>query len=155
MRFAFLICLLVACLGSCTSFKRVVRVPNSYRVLETGNPALDASVRRHLDNFVFHKYFQRRKLEFSGDVLVKTVPAIRADRLGVPFWSPSERTRDRSGGLTLFTGRKRPVVIIIAVRADGSWDERTLKHECCHVVLLWNGIAEHPREFARLAPLWY
>ncbi|MGI8604020.1 MAG: hypothetical protein ACR2OZ_13660 [Verrucomicrobiales bacterium] len=142
-------------LCSCTGFKRVVRVPNSYRVMETGNAKLEAGVKRHVDSLLFHKYFQGRHLEFSGDILVKTVPAVRKDRLGVPFWTPRERTRDRSGGLTVFTGRNRPVIIIIAVLEDGSWDERTLRHECCHVVLLWNGISGHPREFARLAPLWY
>jgi hypothetical protein len=139
---------------SCTGLKRTAHVPNSYRVIADGRPEIEARSRHHLDRLLFSPYFQSRKLEFSGDVLIRTVPAIRRDRLGVPFWSPRERTRDRSGGLTLFTGRNRPVVLIIAILPDGSWDERTLRHECCHVILLWNGISGHPKEFAHHAPLW-
>jgi hypothetical protein len=142
-------------LPSCAGFKRVVRVPNSYRVLDSQNPVLEERARHHLGSLLFHPYFQRRGLEFSGDVLIKTVPAVRHDRRGVPFWTPAQRTRDKSGGLTVFTGRNRPVVIIIATRADGSWDERTLKHECCHVILLWNDLPGHPPEFRRLVPLWF
>jgi hypothetical protein len=141
-------------MASCTAIKRTVRIPNTYRVIADGRPEMEARARSHLDRLIFSPEFQARKLEFSGNVVIRTVPAIRRDRLGVPFWSPRERTRDRSGGLTVFTGRARPVVVIIAVLPDGSWDDRTLRHECCHVVLLWNGISGHPREFARHAPLW-
>lgn len=138
----------------CVAFKRAVNITNSYQVLAQGHPEIETRARQHLDRLLFSRHFQRRGLEFSGDVIIKTVPAVRRDRLGVPFWSPANRTRDRSGGLTVFTGRSRPVIIILAVMPDGTWDDRTLKHECAHVVLLWNGIEGHPPEFARYAPLW-
>ncbi len=145
---------LCAVLG-CTSFRRTVGIPNTFRVLPSGHPELEAQVKKHLESYVFSSFFQRRKLGFSGDVLIKTAPAVRKDRLGVPFYASQSNTRDRSGGLTLFTGRNRPVVLIIALLPDGTWDERTLKHECCHVILLWNGINGHPSEFRSVAPLWH
>lgn len=151
-------CLLLVCTllaAACTSVRRTVGIPNSFRVLDGGNPVLEAEVKRHIEAYVFSPFFQRRRLAFEGDVVVKTVPAVRRDRLGVPFWTAAGNTRDRSGGLTLFTGKKRPIMMIIAVMPDGTWDSRTVKHEACHAVLLWNGRDGHPPEFRGVAPLWY
>lgn len=147
--------LLCLSLTSCTSVARKVGVPNTFRVLPGGNPALEARAEQHIRKYVFSTYFDERKLQFDGDLVIKTVPAVRRDRLGVPFWTDAANTKDRAGGLTLFTSKKRPVIMVIAVLKDGKWDDRTLKHECCHVILLWNGIEGHPKEFQRLAPLWF
>lgn len=146
--------LLTLLVTSCTSFRRTVGIPNTFRVLPSGHPELEAAVRQHLGAYLNSPFFRQRRLEFSGDVLIKTAPAIRRDRLGVPFYTSQRNTRDRSGGLTLFTGRNRPVVLIIALLPDGTWDDRTLKHECCHVILLWNGISGHPPQYRHVAPLW-
>ncbi len=147
--------LLVAGVTSCTSVARKVGVPNTFRVLPGGNPELEARAEQHLRHYVFSSYFDQRKLQFDGDLTIKAVPAVRRDRMGVPFWTDAAHTRDRAGGLTLFTSKKRPVIMVIAVMKDGKWDDRTLKHECCHVILLWNGIDGHPKEFQKLAPLWF
>lgn len=147
--------LLVLLVTGCTGFRRAVGIPNTYRVLEGGHPALENRAREHLDFLLAAEVMRKRHLNFSGDVLIKPVPAVRKDRLGVPFFASGRSARDRSGGLTLFTGRNRPLMIVIAVLPDGSWDERTLKHECCHAILLWHGIAGHPPAFRALAPLWY
>ena len=147
--------LLVLLATGCTGFHRAVGIPNTYRVLEGGHPALEKRAREHLDSLLASRIMRDRHLEFSGDLVIKTVPALRKDRLGVPFFASARVARHRSGGLTLFTGRRRPVVVVVAVLADGSWDERTLKHECCHAILLWHGITGHPPAFRSLAPLWY
>ena len=151
----WLIGLLVLLVAGCTGFRRTVGIPNTWRVLEGGHPAIEARTREHLTSLLASPIMRARHLVFSGDVLIKTVPAVRKDRIGVPIYASGPATRDRSGGLTLFTGRKRPLVLVIAVLPDGSWDERTLKHECCHAILLWHGITGHPPAFRSLAPLWY
>lgn len=141
--------------AGCVSFHRAIRIPNVYRVLEGGHPELEQSTREHLETLLTSDHFKNRRLTFGGDVVLKPVPAVRKDRRGVPFYtSLREKTRDRSGGLTLFTGRERPIVIVIAVMPDGTWDERTLKHEAAHAILLWNGIGGHPPQYRGVVPLW-
>lgn len=141
--------------AGCVSFHRAIRIPNVYRVLEDGHPVMEQRTREHLESLLESDHFKRRRLTFGGDVVLKRVPAVRKDRRGVPFYtSVREKARDRSGGLTLFTGRERPIVIVIAVMPDGSWDDRTLKHEAAHAILLWNGIAGHPPQFRGVVPLW-
>lgn len=147
--------LMLALTCGCASFHRAIGIPNTYRVLPGGHDALEQRTREHLEAYLASDFFKRRKLTFGGDVVLKPVPAVRRDRLGVPFYtSLREETRDRSGGLTLYTGRKRPVVIVIAMLPDGAWDDRTLKHEACHAILLWNGITGHPPQYRHVAPLW-
>lgn len=139
----------------CVSFHRAIRIPNVYRVNQGGHPALEQRTREHLEIFLSSEFFRRRGLTFGGDVVLKPVPAVRKDRRGVPFYtSLREKTRDRSGGLTLFTGRERPIVIVIAMMPDGTWDDRTLKHEAAHAILLWSGIGGHPAAFRSVVPLW-
>jgi len=141
--------------AGCVSFERAINIPNKYRVLEGGNGALEARTREHLEVLLAEPHFSQRRYLFGGDVVLKPVPAVRTDRRGVPFYtSVREQARDQSGGLTLFTGKERPVVIVIAVRADGTWDDRTLKHEAAHAILLWNGIGGHPAVFRGVVPLW-
>jgi hypothetical protein len=147
--------LLLVGLTGCAGFRRAVGIPNTWRVIEGGHPAIEAQAREHLTALLATGVMRGRRLVFNGDVMIRTVPAVRKDRLGVPFYASGPETRDRSGGLTLFTGRKRPLVIVIAVLPDGSCDQRTLKHECCHAILLWNGITGHPPAFRSIAPLWY
>jgi hypothetical protein len=147
--------LLAAVAAGCVSFHRTIRIPNVYRVVEGGNLEMEQRTREHLETLLTSPHFSRRDLKFGGDVVLKPVPAVRTDARGVPFYtSLNEKVRDRSGGLTLFTGRNRPVVIVIAQRADGTWDDRTLKHEAAHAILLWNGIGGHPPQFRGVVPLW-
>ena len=147
--------LLVVGLAGCVGFERAINIPNKYRVLAGGQPAMEKRTGEHLEALLKEPHFSQRRLLFGGDVVLKPVPAVRTDRRGVPFYtSVREKSRDQSGGLTLFTGRERPVVIVIAVRPDGSWDDRTLKHEAAHAILLWNGIGGHPPQFRGVVPLW-
>lgn len=141
--------------AGCVTFERAINIPNKYRVLEGGHPQLEQRTRDHLEFLLTSDHFRRRRLTFGGDVVLKPVPAVRKDRRGVPFYtSLREKARDRSGGLTLFTGRERPVVIVIAMLPDGTWDDRTLKHEAAHAILLWNGISGHPPQYRGVVPLW-
>jgi len=152
---AALALLIALAAAGCVSFHRAIRIPNIYRVTEGGHPALEQRTREHLEFLLTSEFFRRRGLTFGGDVVLKPVPAVRKDARGVPFYtSLREKTRDRSGGLTLFTGRERPVIIVIAVLPDGTWDDRTLKHEAAHAILLWNGIGGHPAKFRGVVPLW-
>ncbi len=139
----------------CLAFERAINIPNKYRVLKGSHPALEKRTAEHLESLLASPHFSRRRLWFGGDVVLKPVPAVRKDARGVPFYtSLREEVRDRSGGLTLFTGRERPVVIVIAMLPDGTWDDRTLKHEAAHAILLWNGISGHPSQFRGVVPLW-
>ncbi len=141
--------------AGCVSFHRAIRIPNVFRVLEDGHPEMEKKTREHLEQLLHSDHFRRRRLTFGGDVVLKRVAAVRKDARGVPFYtSLREKTRDRSGGLTLFTGKTRPIVIVIAVMPDGTWDDRTLKHEAAHAILLWNGITGHPPQFRGVVPLW-
>lgn len=152
---AAVVVLVVLGAAGCVSFHRAIRIPNVYRVTDGGHAALEQRTREHLEFFLTSEFFKRRGLTFGGDVVLKPVPAVRKDARGVPFYtSLREKARDRSGGLTLFTGRERPVVIVIAVLPDGTWDDRTLKHEAAHAILLWNGISGHPARFRNVVPLW-
>jgi len=152
---ASLAVLAVLAVVGCTSFHRSIGIPNVYRVQEGGWPAMEARTREHLEYFLNSPHFRNRGLTFGGDVVLRPVPAVRKDARGVPFYtSLRETVKDRSGGLTLFTGRSRPVIIVIAVLPDGSWDDRTLKHEAAHAILLWNGIGGHPAKFRGVVPLW-
>ena len=132
--------------------QRALSLPNAFRVRSEGNPELEDRVREHIKAFVQRSEFRNRELYFDGDVIVRTVEVNKKDRLGVPYWK--EQTQGRVGGITLFTGRHLPVVIAVAT-IDGDWDERTLRHECAHAILLWNGVQGHPRHFRSLVPLWY
>ncbi len=152
---AALVVLMVMAAAGCVTFERAINIPNKYRVLEGGHPELEGRTRAHLEELLASPHFSGRRLLFGGDVVLKPVPAVRRDARGVPFYtSLREKARDRSGGLTLFTGRERPVVIVIAVLPDGTWDDRTLKHEAAHAILLWNGISGHPPQFRGVVPLW-
>jgi hypothetical protein len=152
---AALAVLLALAAPACVSFHRAIRIPNVYRVMDGGHAAMEQRTREHLEFLLTSEFFKRRGLTFGGDVVLKPVPAVRKDARGVPFYtSLREKARDRSGGLTLFTGRERPVIIVIAVLPDGTWDDRTLKHEAAHAILLWNGISGHPPKFRGVVPLW-
>ena len=142
---AFSLMVVMAALSAvgCTSFHRAIRIPNVYRVQAGGNPLMEQRTREHLESLLTSPHFSRRGMKFGGDVVLKPVPAVRRDEV-----------RDRSGGLTVFTGRLRPVVIVIAVLPDGTWDDRTLEHEAAHAILLWNGIAGHPAQYRGVVPLW-
>jgi hypothetical protein len=141
--------------AGCVSFHRAIRIPNVYQVVDGGHPEMEQKTREHLETLLATPHFKRRRLTFGGDVVLKPVAAVRTDARGVPFYtSLREFARDRSGGATLFTGRERPIVIVIAQRPDGTWDDRTLKHEAAHAILLWNGIGGHPPQFRGVVPLW-
>jgi hypothetical protein len=128
----------------------------TFRVNEGNHPRLEARVRQSIAAWLKHPEIVRRGYTFDGEVVVKPVRAKYKDALGVPFWSTQAEglKGDRSGGMTLYTGKNRPVLIVIATYPSGAWDERTLVHECAHVVLLWNGVEGHPPEWKEHIPLW-
>ena len=136
----------------CTSVQRGLKLGNAYAVRSEGRPELEEKVRQHIDSFLSRPEIKAKILKFDGDVVVRTVAVDKKDRLGVPYWT--DGTSGRIGGITLFTGSHLPVVIAVAT-FNGKWDERTLRHECAHAVLLWNNIQGHPREYRSIVPLWY
>ena len=139
-------------LTGCTSMKRGLKMKNAYDVRAEGRTELEARVRQHVDAFLARPEIKAKGLKFNGDIVVRTVAVNKKDRLGVPYWT--ERSSGRIGGITLFTGSHLPVVIAVATY-NGRWDERTLRHECAHAVLLWNDIKGHPTEYRNFVPLWY
>ena len=132
--------------------QRGLSLPNAFKVRSDGNPELERRVRQHIRSYAESVDFRNRELTFDGDIVIRTVEVKNRDRLGVPYWK--ERSHGRVGGVTLFTGKHLPVVIAVAT-IDGKWDERTLRHECAHAILLWNNVKGHPRQFRNLVPLWY
>jgi hypothetical protein len=142
----------VPLLTGCTSVKRSLKMKNAYDVRSEGRSELESRVRQHVDAFLARPEIKTKGLKFNGDIVVRTVAVDKKDRLGVPYWT--EKTSGRVGGITLFTGSHLPVVIAVATY-NGRWDERTLRHECAHAVLLWNDIKGHPREYRNFVPLWY
>lgn len=150
------LCLLAVVLfGACASNRIGVRLPQSFRIVECEDPALEARAREQIEDLHFQPVFNNRRLSFNGELVIKTVKATKKDRRGSPFWRTHPGAEKGSNGVTVFTGKDRPVVLILAVNEDGSWDERALRHECGHVVLFWNGIKGHPREYSRVLPRWY
>ena len=147
---AVLVCLPL--LTGCTSLKRGLKLGNAYAVRSEGKPELEKRVRHHINAFLARPEFKDQNLKFNGDIIVRTVEVTKKDRLGVPYWT--ESTSGRVGGITLFTGSHLPVVIAVAT-VNGKWDERTLRHECAHAILLWNNIKGHPRKYRSIVPLWY
>ena len=143
---------IVVALPGCASMRLSLGIPKAFHVRSEGKPELEKRVTEHIKAFLARSEFRDRELAFDGDVVVRTVSVETKDRLGVPYWK--ERSQGRVGGITLFTGKQLPVVIAVAT-IDGKWDERTLRHECAHVILLWNNINGHPRQFRSLVPLWY
>ena len=144
--------MLFPALTGCTTVKRSLKLKNAYDVRSEGRPELEARVREHIDAYLARDEFRSRNLKFGGDIVIRTVAVDKKDRLGVPYWS--DRGSGRVGGITLFTGEHLPIVIAVAT-FNGKWDERTLRHECAHAILLWNNIKGHPREYRRAVPLWY
>lgn len=132
--------------------KRGLKLKNAYAIRSEGRSEMEARVRTHIDEFLARPEIRAKNLNFNGDVVLRTVPVDEKDRLGVPYWTDGRS--GRIGGITLFTGSHLPVVIAVAT-ANGKWDERTLRHECAHAVLLWNDIQGHPREYRSMVPLWY
>ena len=139
-------------LSGCTTVKRGFKMKNAYDIRAEGRPELEARVREHVDYFLAHPKFKSKDLKFDGDIVIRTVAVKKKDRLGVPYWN--DKAKGRVGGITLYTGKHLPVVIAVAT-VDKKWDERTLRHECAHAILLWNGIKGHPREYRTAVPLWY
>lgn len=139
-------------LTGCATVKRGLKLRNAYQVRSEGRPELEARVHEHVDAYLARQEFKERNLKFNGDIVIRTVAVDKKDRLGVPYWS--DRANGRIGGVTLFTGAHLPVVIAVATY-NGKWDERTLRHECAHAILLWNDITGHPRDFRSIVPLWY
>ena len=132
--------------------RRTLSMPNAFKVRSEGKSELEKRVHEHIKGLLVQTEFRNRELSFDGDIVVRTVAVEQKDRLGVPYWEAARQ--GRVGGITLFTGKHLPVVIAVAT-IDGKWDERTLRHECAHAILLWNNIKGHPRPYRNIAPLWY